>query len=218
MWYRFVRWFARYFILGFFTGGLRIVGRENVPLDGPVILAPIHLSHFDPPVVACASPRALSFIAKEELFRPFLLGPLIRSLGAFPVRRGVLDKSAIRLAIERLQEGGTLIMFPEGTRGDGKTMLPLQSGVAMIAKRSGAAVVAVGICGTHKILPKGATLPRFSRLKVAFAEPITWDEIATSGNSRQNRALFAEELSKRIVEQCRVAGLEVRTAELSEDR
>ena len=211
-------WVARYVVLGFFSGGLRIVGRENVPREGPVILAPIHVSLVDPPVVSCASPRAVSFMAKEELFRLPVFGRLIRSLGAFPVRRGVVDKSSVRLAIERLKAGGTLIMFPEGTRGDGKTLAPLQSGVAILAKRSGAAVVPVGVCGPHRMLPKGAKLPRFSRLKVSFGEPFTWDEVATSGNSHDDRALFAEELARRIVEQCRVAGLEVRTAAKPEDR
>ena len=217
-WYWFVLWVARHVVLGFFSGGLRIVGRENVPKEGPVILAPIHVSFFDPPVVSCASPRAVSFMAKEELFKPPVFGRLIRSLGAFPVRRGVVDKSSIRLAIERLKAGGALIMFPEGTRGDGKTMLPLQSGVAILAKRSGAAVVPVGVYGPHKMLPKGAKLPRFSRLKVSFGKPFTWNNVATTGSPHDDRALFAEELTRRIAEQCRIAGLEVRTALKSEGR
>ena len=217
-WYWFVLWVARYVVLGFFSGGLRIVGRENVPKEGPVILAPIHVSFFDPPVVSCASPRAVSFMAKEELFKPPVFGPLIRSLGAFPVKRGGVDKSSIRLAIARLQAGGTLIMFPEGTRGDGKTMSPLQAGVAILAKRSGAAVVPVGVCGSHRMMPKGAKLPRFSRLKVSFGKPFTWEDVATTGSPHKDRALFAEELAKRIARECGVAGLEVRTAAKPEDR
>jgi 1-acyl-sn-glycerol-3-phosphate acyltransferase len=143
---------------------------------------------------------------------------LIRSLNAFPVKRGAGDTSAVRLALEKLAEGHCLIMFPEGTRGDGVTLGPMQNGVAMLAKRSGAQVVPVGVYGTHKILPKGRKLPGFSRLRVAFGVPFTYAETATAGEERQNRALFAQRLEKEIVEQCRRAGLEVRTSPTREDR
>ena len=211
-WYWFIRWCARYLVLGFFSGGMKVVGLENVPKDGPVIFAPIHVSMFDPPIVSCAAPRAVNFMAKEELFKPPVLGPLILSLGAFPVKRGAGDTSAVKLALERLGVGAALIMFPEGTRGDGKTLGEMQSGVAMIAKRSSAQVVPVGIYGSHKMLPKGQTLPKFSRLKVAFGKPFTYAETATGANERENRILFGAEMERRLVEQCRVAGLEVRTS------
>lgn len=193
------------------TGGMKVIGADNVPKDGPVILAPIHISHFDPPVIAGACPRAVNFMAKEELFKPFWLGPLITSLGAFPVKRGVGDTSAIKLAIRKLKDGCTLIMFPEGTRGDGKTLGEIQAGVAMLAKRSNAQVVVVGICGTHKLLPKGRSIPWFARLTLAFGEPFTYEQTATGGSERGNRALFAKELEKRLVETCEVAGLIVKT-------
>ncbi len=211
-WYFFILWVARHILLRFFSGGLKIIGRSNVPMTGPVILAPNHVSFFDPPVVACGSPRALTFLAKEELFKPPVFGPLIRSVNAFPLKRGEGDTSAMRLALQKLAEGHCLIMFPEGTRGDGKTLGPMQSGVAMLAKRSGAKVVPVGVYGTHKILPKGRKLPRFSRLRVAYGEPFTYASVAVSDDEKVNRAAFSARLEQGIVEQCRIAGLEVKTA------
>ena len=217
-WYWFVIFVVRQIVLRALSGGMKVVGLENVPESGGVIFAPNHVSMFDPPIVSCASPRAVMFMAKEELFRPPILGSLIRSVGAFPVRRGPGDMSAIKLAIEKLKHGNVLIMFPEGTRGDGKTLGEMQSGVAMLAKRSGALVVPVGVYGSHKILPKGAKLPRFSRLKVAFGEPIKYADIATAQTEKENRKLFADELSRRLLVQCRIAGLELRTGPVSADR
>lgn len=211
-WYFFVLWVARHIALRLFSGGLKIIGRENIPLEGPVILAPNHVSNFDPPVVSCGSPRCVVFLAKEELFKPPLFGPLIRSLNAYPVKRGAGDTTAVRLALEKLAEGHCLIIFPEGTRGDGRTLLPLQPGVAVLAKRSGAKVVPTGVYGTHKALPKGRKLPRFSRLRVAYGQPFTFAEVANSGDEKTDRAAFMARLEKEIVEQCRVAGLEVKTA------
>lgn len=217
-WYFFILWIARHLLLRFFSGGLKIIGRENVPKTGPVILAPNHVSFFDPPVVACGSPRALTFLAKEELFRPPIFGPLIRSVNAFPLKRGEGDTSAMKLALKKLEEGHCVIMFPEGTRGDGHALGPLQSGVAMLAKRSGASVVPVGIYGTHRILPKGRKLPGFSRLRVAYGRPFTYAETATGPDERTNRTLFARRLEQGIVEQCALAGLQVKTATIREDR
>ena len=217
-WYAFVLWVARHIALRFFGGSLKIVGGDKVPERGPIILAPNHVSNFDPPVVACASRRQLSFFAKEELFKVPVLGPLIRSVGAFPVKRGEGDTSAVRLALEKLKEGRALIMFPEGTRGDGKTLGPVQSGVALLAKRSGALVVPVGVYGTHRILPKGRKLPGFSRIRVAFGEPFTYEELATGASERENRELFAARLARDIVGLCGTVGLELKTSTAPEAR
>jgi 1-acyl-sn-glycerol-3-phosphate acyltransferase len=209
-WYFFVLWVARHIALRLFSGGLKIIGQENIPKEGPVILAPNHVSNFDPPVVSCGSPRCVVFLAKEELFKPPVFGPLIRSLNAFPVKRGAGDMGAVRLALEKLAEGHCLIIFPEGTRGDGRSLLPLQTGIAMLAKRSGAQIVPTGVYGTHKILPKGRKLPRFSRLRVAYGKSFAYAETATTGDEKQDRAAFLARLEEEIVAQCKVAGLDLR--------
>ena len=211
-WYFFILWSARHILLRFFSGGIKIIDRKKVPMEGPVILAPNHVSFFDPPVVACSSPRALTFMAKEELFKPPVFGPLIRSVNAHPLKRGAGDTSAIKLALEKLAEGHCLIMFPEGTRGDGKTLGEMQSGVAMLAKRSGALVVPVGVFGTHRILPKGKKWPRFSRIRVAFGTPFRYADCAVDDNDKNTRAEFNARLEREILALCHRVGLQVRSA------
>jgi 1-acyl-sn-glycerol-3-phosphate acyltransferase len=201
-WYAFVRGFVR---AAFFhgTGGFCVRGLENVPRTGPLIVSPNHVSHLDPPAAACAMPRPITFMAKAELFDHRLFGALISSLGSFPVRRGEGDMEAIRTALRLLEQGKAVLMFPEGTRGDGKTLLPFNKGVGMIAKRSGAPVLPVGISGTHKRWPRGAKKPKWGRVTVAFGPPLTFAETAVHATEAENREAFARELERRILELCR---------------
>ena len=195
LWYSFVLQLAKgaYGLLG----GVRTTGRENVPKSGPVILAPIHLSHLDPPLMAIACRRQLRFMAKEELFTG-LLKPLITSLGAFPVKRGEGDTEAIRLAMSLLEKGEVVLIFPEGTRGDGTRLLPLNKGIPMIAKRTGATVVPASIVGTHIAWPRGRKKLKRSRMNVRFGQPFTYADIATHPTERENRAAFLDRLSDEI--------------------
>ena len=94
---------------------LRIEGAENIPKDGPLVIACNHLSLLDPPVLGTAATRKVHFMAKEELFVP-VLGDIYRLLGAFPVRRGGADRAAIKHGIDILESNQVLAIFPEGTR------------------------------------------------------------------------------------------------------
>jgi len=174
-----------------------VIGADNVPKTGPVLLAPIHVSHLDPPLVGCACPRAVNFMAKEELFKKKFFAWLITSLGAFPVKRGETDSAAIRLAIDILKAGKTTLVFPEGTRGDGVHMGEVKVGIAMLAKRSGAAVVPVGLCGSNKMMPKGSSKLHRARLTVVFGKPMLFSDFE-EGNSRDARELFTAELISRL--------------------
>ena len=213
-WYRFARWNLRVWIFPA-LGGFRVVGAERVPMAGPVILAPNHVSNFDPPALAAACPRGIKIIAKEELFRNPLVGFFNRSLGAFPVRRGEGDKAAITQTLSLLEEGWVMIMFPEGTRSDGRVLLPLSRGVAMMAKRSGAAVVPTAVVGTHVLMPKGAKGLKRSRTTIVFGAPFRYED-ATAGaaNDREARERFTAELESRLLALCAEHGLPlVRSAE-----
>ncbi len=199
-WYRFVNWLVRNFFFGFATGGLRVIGRENIPQTGPVIIAPLHISHLDPPATACAMPnRRLRFMAKEELFKG-IFGNLIAGLGAFPVHRGEGDTEAIRKSIEMLNAGEALLIHPEGTRGDGIRMLPINKGVAMLAKRTGAPVVPVGIFGSDIVMPRGKAKKRRHPIAISFGKPFTYTDVATGGNDRESREIFCQNLADRILE------------------
>lgn len=212
LWYRFACWTVK--TLTRLTGGKRVVGTERIPLTGPVLITPVHLSFIDPPFVGSHVPRRIRLMAKKELFK-FPLGPLIKSLGAYPVDRGGSDTSSIRLTLELLGKGEAVLMFPEGTRGDGQTLGTILAGVAMLAKRSDAAVVPVGLCGPEKMWPKGQKLPRPAHLSMVYGEPFRMSELSAEGNARE---AFVRELERRLIDASREAGLNLRTASEEPDQ
>lgn len=204
-WYRLIQFLTRqFFRIGF---GMKVTGLENIPRTGPVIIAPVHCSYLDPPLVGCLVPRFMRFMAKEELFKGFV-GWAITSLGTFPVARGTGDTGALRIARATLEGGGTLLIFPEGTRNDGQTLNPLQPGVLLLADKSQAQIVPVGIAGTDKAMPRGGKMKRHP-LHVHFAEPFRVADIGVTGKAL--REAFNRELAERLVAATHTAGLELKT-------
>jgi 1-acyl-sn-glycerol-3-phosphate acyltransferase len=152
--------------------GLRSRGAEHVPAKGPVLLVANHVSFLDPPLVGGASPRPLSFLAKAELFRVPLFGGLIRRLNAQPLRREGGDAAALRAALRVLKRGGALLVFPEGTRGEGDILGPAKPGAGMLAVLGGAPVVPVYISGSGRAWPRGRRFPRPANVTVTFGSPL----------------------------------------------
>lgn len=154
---------------------LRVSGREKLPRRGPVILASNHLSNSDPPVLGTSIERRLVFMTKREAMSWPVLGFFIRLTGAFPVRRFEADLGALRKATEVLQQGGVLVMFPEGTRSRQRQLQMGHPGTALIALRGGTPIVPVGISGTEEIrFPRVIlNLLRLRRVQVrlAFGDP-----------------------------------------------
>jgi len=155
MMYTVVLGFAR--LLTKFIWSLRVYGRENVPKQGPLIVAANHIHWMDPVALAIAIPRTVRFMAKQELFKNPAFGCFVRSLGAFPVKRGEPDRSAIRTSLEVLRDGGVLGLFPEGTRSRTGDLKEAEPGVAVLAVRGKAPVLPVGISCTAAF-PKGVTV------------------------------------------------------------
>ena len=209
-WYAFVRWVIKHLYFGT-HGGFLAVTPENMPTTGGVLLAPNHLSHMDPPAVACGTKRRLRFMAKEELFHNKGFGALIGSIGAYPVRRGETDTESIRMTISLLEEGEVVLIFPEGTRGDGETIQELSRGVAMLAKRTNAPVVPVGIVGTNIVMPKGKKSGGKFQVKVAYGKPFRYSDVATGATEKENRELFSLALQKKIMDLCAENGLTLKT-------
>lgn len=150
----------------------QIIGQENIPKQGGVIIAANHLSFWDPPLIGTFMPRPIHFMAKEELFKVPIFGWIIRQLNAFPVRRGAADRTAIRTAINTLEGGSCMGLFPEGTRSKNGLLGSAEPGLAMIAVKSGAAIVPTAIIGTNKIFKNGL----FPSLELRFGKPIYIDK------------------------------------------
>ena len=129
----------------------RVRGKENIPGQGPLLIVVNHLNLADPPIIGVSVSRKAIFMAKEELFRPRFWGYFVRNFGAFPIRRGGMNKEALRKAKQLLAQGMALIMFPEGRRSQGAQLESASSGSALIAWRSDAPILPIGISGTEKI-------------------------------------------------------------------
>ena len=157
-----IRWF--YYIARFavritliLSTRWKIKGSENIPARGALLIVANHLNLADPPLVSVSIARQTMFMAKEELFKAKFTGYFIGSFGAFPVRRSQADTKAVRQALKILADGQALVVFPEASRSANAQLQPAFPGVALIALRSGAPILPIGITGSEKM--KGKTWP-----------------------------------------------------------
>ncbi len=181
---------AKYSFWGVFgtVWRMRAYGTEHVPKSGPVIVACNHVSYFDPPALGTASPRRIQYMAKQELFRVPVLGPLIRAVGAYPVDREGSAASAIKRSVEVLRRGGAIGIFPEGGRnlsGNAEA----RGGVALLASLGKAPVVPARVVGT------GAA-KRFEQFRVYFGTPLSLPQDRKA--SREEMANFTDEVMRAI--------------------
>lgn len=150
---------------------LEVVGLENIPADGPVILVANHVHSMDIVTIALPVMRQTHYMAKVELFRVPVFGGFLRLMGAFPVRRGESDRESLRVAQEVISSGQILGIFPEGHRSRTGKMAAGLPGVALIAMRSGAPIVPVAISGTERTL-KGLRIgPWAPTVRLVYGEP-----------------------------------------------
>lgn len=140
-----------------------VEGRENFPKSGGVLVCSNHINALDPPVIGILAPRPVHFMAKQELFEAPILKHLLPHLNAFPVKRGMSDREAMRKAINLLKEGHVVGLFPEGTRSKDGQLKPGLAGAGFFALRGEADVIPAAIIGPYK---------PFKRLKVVYGKPM----------------------------------------------
>jgi cytidylate kinase len=167
-----------------------IKGVEHIPLHGPVLLASNHRSNLDPFFLGVSFPRQIHFMAKAELWKVKTLGRVIEILGSFPVSRGSADRQAVRRAIEFLDAGAVVGMFPEGHRQRDGGFGPINPGFALFALREGVTTIPVVMEGTERVFRGG--LPRFPRVRVTFGRPLPTPP--PSGNKAQRAAMMTQSL------------------------
>lgn len=150
--YRFIVNIVKCFICLFFK--VEITGEENIPKDGSFIICANHISCWDPPMLQCFIKRRIFFMAKEELFHIFFVGFILKAIKAIPVRRSGSDITAIKTAMKILKNGECLGIFPTGQRSKVKGEGEAKGGVALLALKTKAPVVAVHIDGDYRIFSK----------------------------------------------------------------
>lgn len=143
---------------------IQIIGQENFPKEGGVLLCSNHIDELDPPVVGITAPRPVNFMAKEELFKLPILKGILPKVHAFPVKRGLSDRQALRTAISLLKDGEVVGLFPEGTRNRTGKLGKGFSGAGFFALRGGDAVVMpCAVIGPYKA---------FRKVTVVYGQPI----------------------------------------------
>lgn len=191
--------FARAIVSLIFKPLYRIetIGLEHFPKDGGVLLCSNHISNFDPIVVGISVPRMVRYMAKEELFEVPILGKIVQMCNAFPVKRGLSDRGALRTGIQILKDGHTLGLFPEGHRSKTGELGKGLAGAGFFALRTDAQVVPCAVIGPYKTLRK---------LKVVFGMPIDMDHLRkTKASAEEVTELIMSEIHKLIEENKKVS-------------
>ena len=174
---------------------IKISGKENFPKTGGFILAPNHQSFLDPPVVGSWAPRVVYFMTKAELFENFLLGWYLYHTNARPVKRGVMDRSAIKLTLDIIAEGQGMTIFPEGTRSLTGEFLEPKPGIGMIASRAKCPIIPAYVNGFNNL--KGCFLGR-DKLTITYGEMIPYEWIEAQKSEKDCYNIIAQRVMREI--------------------
>lgn len=184
------------------VGGARVEGSENVPRTGAYIMVSNHNSLADPPIlgwtVGFKLGRVVYFMAKDEMHRWPIIGWLADRAGVFFVRRGEGDRAAQRRALQLLADGKPIAIFPEGTRSRTGHLTPMRGGATLLAMRSGALLVPVGISGSHRIFPGRTRFPHRANVSVRIGTPFHLPHVPTGRLDRQALADGTERIMAEV--------------------
>jgi 1-acyl-sn-glycerol-3-phosphate acyltransferase len=177
---------------------IEIIGAENVPQEGPYIVVSNHISSFDPPLLLIALPARMTVLAANKYRSHPIFGPFLSSMGAIYVRRGEVDRQALRACLDVLRGGGIMGMAPEGTRSPTGGLQEGRTGVAYLASRTGVPILPVVITGTEKML---ASLKRLHRgqMKAVIGETFTLPVTERKARGKQLKE-FTELIMRRLAD------------------
>ena len=173
-----------------------VSGRENVPKEGPVIVAANHTSYLDPPLLMASVGRRIRFLAHMGLFHHPLFGLLARGINTLPVDREAGSSAITRKVLRDLDKGSAIGLFPEGTRSLNGDLGKGKSGIAYIALKSGACVLPVGIAGTHRIRTVTDALKR-PAVGIRIGQPFLLPQPKNRPQKEQIES-FANDIMERI--------------------
>jgi len=177
---------------------------SRIPREGPVILAANHISNADPVVVGAwltpALGRRIHWLGKKEMFDWPVVGWMARNGGVLPVDRGAADVEAFRMASRVLDAGHVLMVFPEGTRSPTGELQTAKDGLAMLALRTGATIVPIGVSNTDRVWPKGRKIPRIGgHATMRIGEPFRIADLLPPGTDRKSAKTLATTLIMRRI-------------------
>ena len=159
----------------------KIIGKENIPKDGPLIFVGNHKHVMDQNAVIMCNKRPVRYMAKKEYFDGHFAW-FFRASGCISVNRSIKDESAVKEALEELKEGGCVGLFPEGTRNKtDKFLLPFKFGAVSMAKKTKATLVPFGVSGDYKFRSKNLTY--------VFGKPIKYNDDLEKANKKIEKAI-----------------------------
>jgi 1-acyl-sn-glycerol-3-phosphate acyltransferase len=150
----------------------RVIHRERMIQNGPVILAMNHQSYLDPPLAGTTCDRPIYFLARKTLMDVPLLGWLLPKLNVIPVNQEGIDRSALKALIRVLKSGNAALVFPEGSRTLDGNLQPAEPGLGLVIAKTLAPVVPMRIFGAHEALPRGSGGLHFVPITIVIGEPI----------------------------------------------
>ena len=149
-----------------------LIGRENIPQKNSFIMVSNHGSLLDPPLLGHALGRNISFMAKAELFKVPLLGFIIKACGAYPVKRGIVDKNTIKTACKKLSNDNCIGIFIDGTRQENGRVNKPKQGAALLAFKNQKLLLPVAIVNSHRLIRFKFFIPFFSKIIIKVGKPV----------------------------------------------
>lgn len=169
---------------------LKVIGKENIPKEGPVIYCGNHRSYLDPPLIVVTAGRHVRFMAKEELTKNKFLKFLGHVFDAIYVKRDNKEIAALKTTLKALKNKESIAMFPEGTRNGLEKGESVKEGVAFFVLQTGAKVQPVGIVGGEK---------PFKRVYVNYGKPLDYSDRVTKKPSKEELEQVSKEIMDNII-------------------
>jgi len=173
---------------------------ENIPRRGSFIIVSNHISYLDPIAVGAFIPKKLNYIAKKELYKNKIFGWYLRKLRTIPVDKDTSAYGGMKEVIRKIQKGTPIVIFPEGTRGNGDSFLEPETGAAYLALKFNLPVVPAYVKGTKDALPKDAHFIRLKPVRVYYGRPKLYQMPAKEGDKdeayKEVSHMIMEEIKK----------------------